>query len=336
MAAVVGAGCVGRREGEVAAGAVGDTGAESGRRRRQRRRHVAVVVVVGGVRSEESVDRGRGLRLRVGGGVRATARADTLLDAQRRVGFVRRGALERLDETLAEVLAEEGVEERVEDAVGVAHDGDHLEEVDHPVGHRVGGERETHLEHPVGHPAHDVGGDHRQHHLSDFAVRALLHLRLRLRPDGLQPDEHQRVKDADERDGDGEAEQERVPDERLVGGDQLPVRPADGARATAAGSVDRLRVQDDGQHGEQGHGPDDGADDARHDRRAVSHRADRVADGQVAVGAHHRQREDRREPVDRRLHVEHLAHRVAEHPRAQQHRRDEERQADEEAQVGDG
>lgn len=44
------------------------------------------------------------------------------------------GALEGLDEGLAEVVAEESVEDRVESAVGVAEDGDDLEDEPRPVG----------------------------------------------------------------------------------------------------------------------------------------------------------------------------------------------------------
>ena len=259
-----------------------------------------------------------------------------MIGVQRAVHLRVRGALERLDEALAEVVAEEGVQQRVEHAVGVAHHRDHLEQLDAPPRHgaRVG-EGERHLEDPVRQPADDVDGDDREHHLGDAPVRPSLLLRASRRPGGLQPQQHERVEDADERDGDGKAEQQRVPDERLVGRDRLSVRPHDRARRRPAARL-RRRVQDDRQHGEQRQRPHACADDARHERRPVGDGAHRMAHGHVAVGRHDGERKDAREPIDRRLDVEELAQRVAEHPRAQDGRGDEEREADEEAQVGDG
>ena len=99
--------------------------------------------------------------------------------------------------------------------------------------------------------------------------------------------------------------------------------------------LQRRRIHDDRQHGEQRHRPDACADDARHDGRPVRDGPDGVAYGDVAVSAHDGQREDAGEPVDGRLDIEELAEGVPEDPRAHDGRRYEEGQADEEAQVGD-
>ena len=196
------------------------------------------------------------------------------------------------------------------------------------------GEGQRHLEDPIWQPADDVDGNHREHHLGDAPVRPPLLLRASRRAGGLQPQQHKGVEDADERDGNSEAEQQRVPDKRLVGRDRLSVRPHDRARRRASAGL-RRRVQDDRQHGEQRQRPHACADDARDERRPVGDGAHRVAHGHVAVSRHDGQREDACEPVDRRLDVEEFAQRVAEDPRAQDGRGDEEGKADEEAQVGD-
>ena len=241
---------------------------------------------------------------------------DAVIGVKRAVHLGFRRALERLDEALAEVVAQESVQQWIQHAVGVAHDGDHLEQLDAPAGHvaRVG-ERQRHLEDPVGQPADDVHGDDRQHHLGDTTVRAPLHFGAARRTGRLQPEQDEGVEDADERNWNGEAEQQRVPDERLVGGDQLSVGPDDRTRSYAAARL-RRRVQDDRQHGEQRQRPHACAHDPRHERRPVRYRPDRVTHGHVAVSAHDRQREDAREPVDGRLNIEEFAENVAEDPRS--------------------
>ena len=100
--------------------------------------------------------------------------------------------------------------------------------------------------------------------------------------------------------------------------------------------ADGGRVQDDGQHHQEGHGPDAEAEEERDARCAVLEGPDRVADGQVAVCAHDSQGEDPGEQVDGEEHEVDLAHGEAEHPVLQDGGGGQERQADDEEHVGDG
>lgn len=68
------------------------------------------------------------------------------------------GALKGLDEGLAEVFAEESVEDWIQRAVGIAEDGDDLEDEPRPVRY-VAEEENCRLKDPVWQPANDVDGD---------------------------------------------------------------------------------------------------------------------------------------------------------------------------------
>lgn len=171
----------------------------------------------------------------------------------------------------------------------------------------------VYLKNPVWQPADDVGSNDRKDHLGDLPVRLLLLLRPLSRPGRLQSNNNEGVEDGDECCWNGESDEESVPDEYL--GRQIGIvdRPLDDARLLVSVQL-RVCVQVDGYHDDHRRHPDPNADPSRHDRGSIPDRADRVADGQVPVGAHHRQGEEPGERVDGGENVEDLAHDDAEDP----------------------
>ena len=319
-------------------GAVADLGqvAQSADLRHLRR--AVAVVKVGQLHALLSGGVGGRAAAVVGGAVLGV---DTVLVAQRLVDLAGRSALEGLHEALAEVVAEEGVEQRVEHAVGEGEHGEDVEEDDaaqvQPLA-LLHVEGDVHLETPVGQPARHVHRDHRQHQPRHPPVGLLLLAGLLVGPHLPQPQHHQHVEDGDERDGDGETQDQAVPDVGLLRRDGLPVGPDDdaGKLAREHAVLHRGGVQDDGQHHQEGHGPDTQAEEEGDARGAVLERADRVAHGQVAVGAHDGQGEHPGEEVDGEEDEVDLAHGEAEHPVLEDAGGGEEGQADDEEDVGDG
>ncbi len=214
-----------------------------------------------------------------------------------------------------------------------------MEHVNFPHGQRdLVLHNEVQLEGPVRQPTGDVDADDERDQLGDLAVRALLLRRPDLGPSGSKADNEESVEDGNQKAGNDEPKQERVTDEGFLGADAASSRPLDvaGEPTLFARVGDLLRVQHDGQHDEEGHDPRAGDRQDGVVGGAVAHRGDRVADGEVAVAAHHQQREGAREHIDARLHVVDLAHGEAEYPVLGDHSCHQHGQPDHEEEVRDG
>ena len=113
----------------------------------------------------------------------------------------------------------------------------------------------------------------------------------------------------------------------MHGVDEVLGREVDGA-CGRVGSVEvrnELGEEDDREHGDDGDGPDGNDDDHGVAGSAVGDRRDRVADGEVPVCAHDRQREGSGELVDAGGRVVDPAHERSEDPVAQETGGDDQR-----------
>lgn len=206
---------------------------------------------------------------------------------------------QHLPEALLEVVRQEAVQEGVGAGVDVGEDHDEEVEDGTDAGLRDDVDQVDHVGGEEGQPAH-----HKHHHDDHHHA---CHLALRLaplgqaRPHAGRPhlNYNEQVAETYDQQGGNEAQYGRVEDEDR-GPQVVGIGPAHVAGVEA---LLHVRVYSDGQHHKEGQHPHHEVEHLGHLRSSPFGTANGVHHGQVAVDAHRRQAEDRRE----------LAHGVSRH-----------------------
>lgn len=198
-----------------------------------------------------------------------------------------------------------------------------------------GREDERYLSDPVGKPAEDIHRDDGQHKLGHLAMGLLLLLRLVLGPDRAELPNDEIVEDKDENQGDGEAQDESVQDERALSVQVLGLRPHDVAGLCVLTVYDRS-VHYDWNHEDSAGGPRDEGHHLADEWGAEVGRCDGVTHSHVAVCRHDGEEDGAGELIDTGgRHVD-LTHEVTKRPIRNRHRNHQKRYADEKTLIRDG